>query len=456
MKVQFFLLSKRINSTKLPDNPSMELECQLKEPSDTVNPTIIISPYVKHGFNYVYIPNWMRYYFVNNINYTTGGRMEVELTTDYLATYRTSIASYSCFVERASSAYNPMIDDEYISNTEDQIYAASSSTTLNEPFETTVGSYFMRTINNNSGTNGITTYVLSEYQLGQVFSFMFTDGSYGDMLSDSVVKSFFNPFQYIVSLMWVPVRATYFANNPTRNVVFGWWDSGVAVKVVDHYYQTFGLKDLNVPENYYNDFRAFSSRFTKYSLYLPAIGNVDLSPVDAHAPNLQISLSMDTATGIGEYYIFKNLNGSEVATYKTQIGVPIQIAQMGSSLSQTLRSGTSAVTSAASGGILGTVIGGIHSLINTAKSVYQPTPSVIGTAGDMNSIRGNSIVCTVTCRGSGQYATSVAGRPLFETRQLSTLVGGFIKCGNASIDIGGYDIDKETVNNYLNSGFYLE
>ena len=47
------------------------------------------------------------------------------------------------------------------------------------------------------------------------------------------------------------------------------------------------------------------------------------------------------------------------------------------------------------------------------------------------------------------------GRPTMDTRTISTL-SGYIQCSNASIECAALDIDKDTINGYLNSGFYYE
>ena len=48
------------------------------------------------------------------------------------------------------------------------------------------------------------------------------------------------------------------------------------------------------------------------------------------------------------------------------------------------------------------------------------------------------------------------GRPVMKLTTLSTLNGMYIKCSDASVPIAGMGSEKDAVNDFLNSGFYLE
>jgi hypothetical protein len=96
-------------------------------------------------------------------------------------------------------------------------------------------------------------------------------------------------------------------------------------------------------------------------------------------------------------------------------------------------------------------------LIQGAQSAFSPTPSVIGSQGGTGCVSlANEIVISCLQKRSADFPTMVYGRPCCQNMTLRQLTGHYIKCANSSIDIAGTESDKEEVNSYLDSGFYLE
>lgn len=446
MEVKFFNFGKRTNSTKRPDlnNPLFTAQCQIKEPCSIMSPTLIMSTgYI--SATYAYISNWDRYYFITDINIVTGGRIEISLKNDTLATCKNAIADYSCFVERSSSQYDDMFNDPIVSNTEQVEYRAYAETDIGTGF-TPTGCYIIRTIN--GASNGISTYVTNKAGVKSFMHSLFDTTKYG-FLADEVVKSFFNPFQYVVSVMWVPIYMASIVNSDkTENICCGWWDTGEIAYTLDKEGVTVGGL-INIPNNRYSDFRRYSNRFSNYNLFLPGVGTIGINATDT-ATQFGYMLYIDAKTGFGQY-VLTSSNG-EIASFKTQFGVPVQIGQLNSNMLNIANS----VPSAAASALSGNVVGAVSSLVDSAHSAFNPTASINGMNGDKYTFTNNSkIILSVICRGTGERATATAGRPLYATKRLGNL-SGFIKCGNASIDTGYYSTEKDEVNNYLNSGFYME
>lgn len=64
----------------------------IKGDSSIINPTLILeykTPLI--GVNYVYVPDWNRYYFVKDILVETGGRYEIDLSVDVLQSFKEQI-----------------------------------------------------------------------------------------------------------------------------------------------------------------------------------------------------------------------------------------------------------------------------------------------------------------------------------------------------------------------------
>lgn len=451
MEVRFWRFEKRFNSTKQPPTECNNiLDCQLKEPTQVENPTIIVKRSSwSVSLNYCHIPTFGCFYFVSDATYDTGGRVIVSLSIDRLATYRNYIMQYTCFVERSASNYNDLFDDNYVSNTENIVHRASAETHPGQNFSGS-GCYTIRCIGGGkSSTTGIQTYVTNEAGVYGFLNALFTPSQYS-FLSDEVVKSFFNPFQYVVEIKWMPVsfRSLVGGNAKTANMVAGWFDTGqigyeLAVDGVT------ASTSIAVPANIYSDFKAYSNRFSSYTMFLPAVGTIPVNAADAMS-GLNSTLKIDALTGIAQYTITSG-NGN-VGTYKTQMGVPMQIGQLNSSFLNM----TGGLAGAVMSGISGNFVGMASDLVQSAKSAFNPTMSINGANGDKYTfVENDHIKVSVECRGAGERATSVAGRPCYKTLRLGTL-SGFTKCGNASIQLAGYNSDMTEINNMLNSGVYIE
>lgn len=95
------------------------LTCSLKEDTDILSPTIRISKSTISDpttFNYMYLPDFKRYYYVKNTIECIGGIMEIEGTVDVLMSHQTAIKNLYALVERQQNFYNLYLPDLQIPN----------------------------------------------------------------------------------------------------------------------------------------------------------------------------------------------------------------------------------------------------------------------------------------------------------------------------------------------------
>ena len=90
MKVRFFQLSKKNRSTKWPEGTSHEIDVQIKDMTSITSPVLLIQSFAPVFYNYAYIEEWRRFYFISNAA-SVEGMWEASLTEDYLATFRAYI-----------------------------------------------------------------------------------------------------------------------------------------------------------------------------------------------------------------------------------------------------------------------------------------------------------------------------------------------------------------------------
>lgn len=91
---------------------------RIKQPSSILNPviTIALSTVGAKNYaavNYAYLPDWGRYYFVDDITLENNGLLTLTLSVDVLMSYKGKILSSKQFIARAESLNSPLyIDSE--------------------------------------------------------------------------------------------------------------------------------------------------------------------------------------------------------------------------------------------------------------------------------------------------------------------------------------------------------
>ena len=83
---------------------------KLKEDTEMVNPVIILAPSTPQNFNYVYLADFDRYYFVSARTYSQQ-RYIVELHCDVLMSFVDEIKNLVVIADRSSARYNLFLQD---------------------------------------------------------------------------------------------------------------------------------------------------------------------------------------------------------------------------------------------------------------------------------------------------------------------------------------------------------
>lgn len=87
------------------------LEGSLKEPSSIISPEITIQRSDPTGFNYCYIPEFGRYYFVANITVIHSNIMKISLTVDVLESFKNEILAQTVIIEKNTNQFDPYLMD---------------------------------------------------------------------------------------------------------------------------------------------------------------------------------------------------------------------------------------------------------------------------------------------------------------------------------------------------------
>lgn len=106
MMIYLYQMTQEKNRVTKTVTGGREFEGTLRADSDVVNPSILIEAPVNTvcGYNYMYIPEFKRYYFINNVNAYRTGLSLVTATVDVLMSFSSSILNSNCIITRSSKA----------------------------------------------------------------------------------------------------------------------------------------------------------------------------------------------------------------------------------------------------------------------------------------------------------------------------------------------------------------
>lgn len=468
MIVNLFQFSKRNNSTKLPQSGSgVEFSnVILKEPTDFLNPVIRFTASGLGGatvapilYNYAQIPKFSRYYFINDWQYI-GGCWECSLSVDVLGSWKASIGTMECYIDRSESFYDSnVIDTLYPAKTNYSVLATGVST----PWAGKTisgGAFILGVINNESGHKfgAVTYYALTTAQLGSLLAFMYGNDIWNasniSEISQGLYKSFFNPFQYIVSCTWIPLTISQL-NTSSVSLYLGSWNTNITCAVVSVYNaQTLTIEttlpvhpQANSRGNYLN-----FAPYTNHTLYIPPFGAI---PVDQkyknHGYTLRGDVYLDIISGQATLRLGTKAPNNSVVYFTERagvLGVPIQLAQVLSDyqgvVNPILNSGS--VTGFLTNLVTGTVM----------SAVEQNSPNVTtsGSNGSLISFVETAVLVS-ECAILADENVSLYGRPLLQNKVINTM-SGYIKCANVHVAFPCLSMEKENIETLMKDGFYYE
>lgn len=472
MVVYFFTYSKKKNSTSQPSLTSgTQFTVNLKDDCSVLNPVLVMTasttgmpnPFTPAYFNYAYIQKFSRYYFITDVQYVLG-HWEFYLTVDVLASFKTAIGNTSAYIERSSNTSDGTITDMlYPANTDVSI----SSPTVSHNWRGVApsgGAYILGVINNQNSNHigAVTYYAMDTAGLNSLFAYLFGNNIYqaGSIteIGEDLFKSLFNPFQYIVSCLWLPGYPSSYGSN-TGNVIVGYWTTNVTAYLVsaitEARYVTAEVP--NHPQISRGSYLNYAP-YTKITLYCPPFGSIPIDPYFTRTGRyLYAKTLVDVATGEAVINVTFRANSSAVwnnkvcATKSARMGVPIQIAQVLSDYSGSVGSVLNGVSSGSIAGIISGVIGGA---VQSAIATQTPNVSTSGSNGSFNTFTDEPALVVEHYKIADEDNADL-GRPLMSTRTINT-IPGYIKCADGHFSGACFDTEKDAINRYLVDGFYYE
>lgn len=493
MIIQFFSdFVKKENSTKRPTGAvSLSLTGVLKEPCSTMRPTVKIERLANDAnpciYTYAIIPSFRRFYFVDDWIWSDG-LWEVVMHEDVLGTWKDAIGSQTEYILRTDST------TDFDGSITDTTYPATTSVIaetvlMNNVFinDLSLGIYIVGIISGGSSqaVGAISYYAMSSSEFGTLKNTLFSDDNLEIMriidsqgidltsISQDVLKTMYNPYQYIASCMWFPFTKSAIPNSThVSGIKMGWWNypnlSGDLL-----YAQTFELGF----EKHLIDAHPQAGR-GEYLNYAPytrrsLVGRFGCVPIDTTffkvGDMIAVSYLIDLITGqccarIHRDRLIYDQHYYDLITQRDfLLGVPIQLAQVGTDYLGTAVNAINTVPNiiggaingiaTGKGAIAGAIAGGASGIYNTLQSAMPQ----LETSGQ----NGSFIAPTNETHAVDQFYQIVdedithRGRPLCELRQINTL-SGFILCAEGDLDLNCLNSERDAIREYLTTGFFWE
>lgn len=465
--------SKRRNSTKQPAIAGTDVTCTLKEATSIESPTFVLS---SNDFTINYIQAFGHYYFVNDIKSVRNGVIEVSCTQDVLATYKSEIGSYNCYIERSQSAYDNMLADPMVSLknsvTSWQSGTPGSTNNLIGIFDDE-GTYIVSVLNDKgSGTGYTSYYLIGVGAMEKLAAFCNSSpASTAVDLTDWFTKNYLKIPDSVIDCKWTPLSWTTVQNLGSSLVSaeqmrIGNSDISVQGQPVNAYriLKPFALSHtaVSVTLNHrYSDFRK-ANPYTRGLLNLPYYGFWEFNPLDFESNVITVQYVIDPACGDTLVVIGGD---KTVATLRINLGLTVPVGRVLNQVGQGMTSfitGASGIAAAIASGGTAAAVSGIASAAGAvnglATAALGISPSVHGaTEGRAGTMVNRSVYAILTFSDTTDPSDLLPehGRILLDKRTISTL-SGYVQCGGASLDVGSFEEDKERINSFLNSGFYYE
>lgn len=462
MKLRYWTgFSKRKNSTKQPGVGYTEIDVYWKEDTSIDNPSIVLTGNAIN-IDYAYIPDWSKYYFVGAPIILTDGSTQYDLEEDTLATHKTEVGSAVAQIAYSSTGYDIWKVDSRLAAKVTKTITKSSGTPGSLD---ATGAYILGVSNVDSGTSVVCYYAMTQAELQSFMSEVATDAT----LKTAVENYCADLWDAIISCNWIPVSISEIPGT-----------SSVSVKIANKTMSTTGKKISNPPLRAsnatlsipwtYNDFRR-NPPYSSLAAWIPGYGYITINAGDVTSfTSLKFEFMVDCMTGDICVNIQDSVSDYVIQSVSYNAGVSIPLSRytmdVGGFISATTNLAGSATDTVIAGGLMnpaGVVSGAISTISAGGALAIAANTRDISVKGGLGgrAIIGEGIdvelyVFSVDTEDPDD-ANYIArwGRPVGVTHAISNH-SGYVQCDNASIDIAGDNSERDTINSYLNSGFYYE
>lgn len=493
MNIELFTFNKRENSTKRPAVPGAVYNCVLKKDTSVTSPEILIdfsdqdAPQ-PHLYNYAYIPDFGRYYFVADQRCIHGLLWVYSLTCDIMATYKTDITASTLYLTRCSTQFDGDIVDTYYpvqtSYTDGAVLGGSPWIAPAGTGEVSIsaGCFILGIVSQGTGANlngygSIHFYAMTRANLLTLVSKLLDDqfleldvGLDPNEITMPLQKAIIDPLSFIKSCMWAPVDYASISGTEQQNLsVWDWTVPAAAKEITENPPYIISNTTLVIDKHPQAATRGGYlnlSPYTEYSLSIPPFGIIDLDTAKlANKDRIYIQYVYDLITGMCTANVYA-LTGQTLANdsmlltrLKAQVGVQIQLSQITKDFIQGAANTFGGVLGALGNLMTGNIGGAIQSgisAIGSAANARKPMQSSMGSSGGFSDLRGYSTLYHIFYDPAPEDLDHV-GRPLCQNVAMASLASGsYCIAMDGDVSIAGTAGEQQSLKAYLEGGFYYE
>ena len=137
MQIKFYKNSSEKNKIGKSLSSGLTLNGNLRDECSITSPSILVEANSLVDYNYCYIPEFKRYYFISDITSVRNNLWRVSLKCDVLESFKKDILNLSCIVDKQQNqSYSNNIDDgSYINRADSFVEIANYQNGFNSSGE---------------------------------------------------------------------------------------------------------------------------------------------------------------------------------------------------------------------------------------------------------------------------------------------------------------------------------
>lgn len=469
LTVNFYTFTKKTNSTARPTGTAaLTASCLLKDVTSIITPVIELRTANPIAYNYCYIADFNRYYFIDDIVWDAGV-WSISLHCDVLATYKTVIGTTNGYVLRAANKSNgEIVDSLYPTTAVTTVTAVQPSATSTFTGATNFQSgYYVIGVQGigQASDNGVIYYQLTPTKFTLLLHSFYANsgqGTWWGNLERGVINVLNNISDFIVTCRWYPKSfiVDYGIDDsgpqPVQGdgyeIYLGAFNTLVkAPRVIGNATYMVNYDDIpKHPQAAYGNYTKIMP-FTCYELVDPLIGTLTLNPVVMKNDTaVTCYLNYDYVSGELKYTVTGNNTSYPFYTTFLKGGIDISLSGNDVNVSGLASKARTTLGSLMSGDMLGVAAG-----IGSTLTDLMPEPAHNESTGSIITIKHYSPFIRCLFKQIVNRDVTNKGLPLCEWNNPATLQGYMI-IDDPHVATTGTSQETDQVNSYLASGFYYE
>lgn len=473
--VNFGSFTKRKNSTKQPGGLGDSRICKLKETTSLDAPTFIIQG---NDFDYNYCEWNGRYYFITDIRSVHNNLSEIDCELDVLATYKDYILNTTAYVLYDSVPNTELPDNRLPIKTTKSVQVS----TVPCPFALSAGTYIL-SVTGSNGSTGVYRATLQDIQnlmddISNIYDNLFDyESQHPAPVFPSGTHNVEEVFEYWTEwIKWLwesikyPITQLFGSGNIPENIreckfipftvgvnghhadplCLGTFETSIDLYQLGNETE-YKEVDVTIPWQS-TDFRR-RTPYTDIYLYLPYIGMVKLS-----SENLVNQNSIHVGYGLsirnGDIVCTVSSGSQILGQYSGNVATEVPIGFSNISLAKQAQAIIAGAAAAATDSIAALGM----ATLNFGNTV-NPNYSSIGGLGGLAATSANqNITCYTVFHDTiapPNQNLQVIGSPTMHSKSLGSLTG-YCQCVDAHVEAPAMSGELESIDNYLNTGFFIE